>query len=198
MSSPPLTPLCELARLHATDKGGWHSRLWTCHNYTATYHLYLKNKIDSILNVLEIGIGDGASLRMWQDYFPNAHIFGIDCNLSRMINKGRIHSFHADQGSAESLDAALNTLGALCFDLIVDDGSHRAEHQIFSANHLKSRLAENGLYVIEDIHFDCRPETILDHITWGKWTAVPVGKGLGGAHCECGCGGGETLLIGRH
>jgi hypothetical protein len=52
------------------------------------------------------------------------------------------------------------------------------------------------LYVIEDIYFDCRPETILDHITWGSWAALPVGRGLGGAYCECGCGGGEVLLVG--
>jgi hypothetical protein len=36
-------------------------------------------------------------------------------------------------------------------DIIIDDGSHLGEHQVFSFIHLNKHLTINGIYVIEDI-----------------------------------------------
>ena len=35
----------------------------------------------------------GASLKMWEDFFPNASIFAADIDKDVLINKGRIKSF---------------------------------------------------------------------------------------------------------
>lgn len=192
-----LTPLCELARKYGTDKGGWHKARGSCHNYTPTYHELFKDRRAQVRDVLEIGIGHGASLRMWEEYFPNAAIVGIDNNRDTLLRRdenNRIVCLLVDQINGPALDLQL---AGHQFDLIVDDGSHVTEHQIFTANHLRKHLKPDGFYAIEDIFEDCKPRTVLNHIQWGEWTAVPVGIGLGGAHCECGCRGGEVLLVGR-
>ena len=191
------TELCRLARKYGSDKGGNHLKAGdTCHRYTEVYDKLFCDKRYAIKYILEIGVGHGCSLRMWEEYFSSANIVGLDNNPACLINEGRIRCFFADQASGDMLDRALKPLKQK-FDIIVDDGSHVADHQIFTANFLEKYLAPEGIYFIEDILFDCRPEKITEKINWGTWAALPVGFGLGRAHCECGgCNVGEVLLAG--
>ena len=40
------------------------------------------------INILEIGVDNGDSLRLWREYFPNANICGIDIKAKQFeINK---------------------------------------------------------------------------------------------------------------
>jgi hypothetical protein len=153
----PETELCELATKHGTDKWNWH-------HYTPHYHRLLNDRRSAVKKVLEIGIGDpssmadptgkpyipGASLRMWEEYFPNAELYALDNNRSLLINQGRTHSFWCDQGDEASLRNVMSQLGN-DFDLIVDDGSHVPQHQVLTAKMLAPLLASNGMYVIEDV-----------------------------------------------
>ena len=41
--------------------------------------------------------------------------------------------------------------GDVCFDIIIDDGSHILQSQIFAINLLLPRLKSDGLFIIEDI-----------------------------------------------
>jgi hypothetical protein len=60
--------LCELGRKYGTDKGGWHLKAGdTCHNYLPAYHKLFGDKRPLIAHVLEIGVGHGCSLRMWDE-----------------------------------------------------------------------------------------------------------------------------------
>jgi len=199
MTHEQMTPLCELAAKYSTDKGGWHMLAGdTCHNYTPTYHKLLFPHRLQVKSVLEIGVNYGPSLRMWRDYFPEARIIGLDSNAECLFTEGRIQCFAADQFNAESLEGALNLAGIAKYDLIVDDGSHEEAHQVFSANVLSSRLAPNGIYVIEDIEFDCKPERYLSQIHgYEAYTAYNTGVGIGKAHCAC-CAEGERLLVLAH
>ncbi len=201
-----MTPLCELARKHGTDKGGEHlQRGDTCHNYTPFYHEMFKDRRDTVKNVLEIGVAGGHSLRMWREYFPNAMIWGIDSNKVCIFNDGRIRCFAADQYNESDLLRVIRRIGEPKLDLIVDDGSHEPAHQIFTAQVLLPYLKADGIYVIEDIEPDCKPELIGDRITntFGSpphhwWQAIPTGRGLGRAYCRCGCETGEQLVVLRH
>jgi hypothetical protein len=199
MTEQRMTPLCELAKKHGTDKGGWHLLAGdTCHNYTQLYDRLLMAHVDRVKSVLEIGVNYGPSLRMWRDYFPNARIIGLDCNAECLFHEERIDCFAADQYNAESLEGALNLAGIAQYDLIIDDGSHEEAHQVFSANVLSHRLAPNGIYVIEDIDYDCKPDRYLSQIHgYEAYTAFDVGVGLGKAHCMC-CKEGERLLVLAH
>ena len=42
------------------------------------YEIFFKNLRDKEINILEIGVDNGDSLRLWRDYFSKAKICGID------------------------------------------------------------------------------------------------------------------------
>lgn len=152
-----MTPLCELAQKFGSDKSGHH-------NYTPTYYALLKDK--TVKRVLEVGIGDaacmwvitsrglpyrvGASLYMWEEFFPEAAVFGFDIKPDILINEGRIRSFVADQYKADTLCAAADAAGGN-FDLIVDDGCHEPMPQINTMLTLLPYLTPTGVYVLEDL-----------------------------------------------
>ena len=48
------------------------------HEYYNIYKLYLTNLKLKKLNILEIGVADGSSLKAWSEYFINSKIIGID------------------------------------------------------------------------------------------------------------------------
>ena len=49
-------------------------------NYFEIYESYFKKFQRKNIRLLEIGVQYGGSLKMWNEYFPNAKIFGIDIN----------------------------------------------------------------------------------------------------------------------
>jgi hypothetical protein len=140
-----------IAAKYGSDKCGWHS-------YGRIYDSLFAGA--PVRRMLEIGIGckavmgeayeNGASLRMWAEYFPDAAIYGLDIRPDALVNDGRIHSFQCDQGKIASLLNARKIIGT-DFDLIVDDGSHRPEDQILSACVLWPCVTAGGRYVIEDV-----------------------------------------------
>jgi cephalosporin hydroxylase len=155
----PLTPLCQLAIKHQSDKGGRHltyggGPCHATHEYTPIYHDLLSTQRDAVHSVLEIGVNRGCSLRMWEEFFPNAKIIGLDINSECLFNTGRIRTFKADQSDPASLTHALAMAGAGPYDLIVDDGSHLMTHQALSLMTLLPHLSDIGVYVIEDIPKD--------------------------------------------
>lgn len=159
------TPLCDLARKYACDKGGDHFLAGqVCHNYTPVYHALLENRREEMRVVLEIGVNKGSSLRMWEEYFPNAAIIGIDIDPACLFNEGRIRCFEADQSSGPSLARALAHAGPYQYGLIVDDGSHQISHQMTTMKSLLPYLSKDGLYVIEDM---------ADDSIWRLMDAVP-------------------------
>jgi hypothetical protein len=203
-----MTILCELADQHQTDKGGRSTTYGgvpgdTCHNYTPAYHAMFGDRRDSVRRVLEVGVNAGSSLRMWEEYFPNAKIVGLDIRREVLFTAGRVGCHYADQGSRQSLLAAVAAAGGGPFDLIIDDGSHEDAHQIVTAETLMPLLAPGGAFVIEDIDIDCRPELLADRIhapAEFAWRPVACGVGIGKARCRPGCefcGGtaGETLIV---
>jgi len=154
------TELCFLGKKYAVDKSPFFGN----HTYTPNYHKLLNNLRNDVESILEIGIGNiplmsgltnssykpGASLRMWQDYFPKAAIYGCDILEDVLFNEGRISTFQTDQGNEDSLN---KLIGSICnIDLIIDDGSHIQEHMVTSFKSLWKIIKPGGLYIIEDIH----------------------------------------------
>jgi hypothetical protein len=67
----------------------------TLHSYLGLYQKLLISKKETARNVLEVGIFNGGSIKLWHDFFPNATIYGLDIipikNLwSEIKNKQRI------------------------------------------------------------------------------------------------------------
>ena len=62
--------LLEIAKKYPTSKND--------HGFIEIYHKYFSNLKDHKINILEIGVERGDSLRMWREYFTNATICAID------------------------------------------------------------------------------------------------------------------------
>lgn len=137
--------LDELAIKHKTDK----SSLW--HNYTPVYEKFLSEKRNDPIRLLEIGVSSASSLKMWQDYFPNAYICGIDIDTNCLnYLEGKMEVFIGSQTDKDFIANLSEQKGP--FDIIIDDGSHKTDDIIVSFNTLFPLLKNNGFYIIEDLH----------------------------------------------
>jgi hypothetical protein len=140
--------LTRLASQFGTDK-------WGRHRYAPVYERHFKQFRNDPISLLEIGIGGysnetrgGASLRMWEAYFPKAQIIGLDIHDKSFVNSERIRAYQGSQTDARLLREISRRHGK--FKIIIDDGSHRPEHIRKTFKILFPLLANRGLYVIED------------------------------------------------
>jgi len=128
-----------------TDKGP------TSHNFTEIYeHIFFPIKNDPI-KICEIGIYKGGSLILWQEYFPNATIFGIDIEDNHSLNSKRIKTFIADQSNRDQLKQFIEKYSG-DYTIILDDGGHTMEQQQTSFGYLFKYVTPGGYYIIEDVH----------------------------------------------
>ena len=98
--------------------------------------------------MIEIGIENSASLKLWLNYFPHIFIYGMDINIE---DKGdRFKIYKGDQSNKDDLNNLVNNIEKPIF-LIIDDGSHIPEHQILTFDILFETLLPGGIYIIEDI-----------------------------------------------
>ena len=141
-AAPALAELCET---HQSDKCAQH------HEYVDLYEVFLDPVRDRTERLLEIGVAQGDSMRLWEEYFPNARVFGIDIYDSSQYDTDRIVTFVADQADREQLGAFIETHGS-AFDVVIDDGGHGMEQQQVSFGFLFPHVRPGGMYVIEDIH----------------------------------------------
>ena len=112
------------------------------------YQKYFSDYRDKKINLLEIGVDNGDSLRIWRDYFINANICGIDINKKNFtINDTEI--LIGDQSDYKFLQLLIDKYKN--FDIIIDDGSHKSKHIIASFKFLFPYLKNSGIYVIEDL-----------------------------------------------
>lgn len=135
--------LTKLAIKYGTDK-------WGKHHYTPIYDEMFSDRRSEVKKVLEIGVGDGAGLRMWRDYFPNAAIYGAEIDKNRLFEEDRIKVFECDQSNYEDLTKLIDIIGG-DVDLVIDDGSHLLEDQVFSCKTLMQKLHYGATYIIEDV-----------------------------------------------
>jgi len=134
-----------------TDKAWYHF-------FTVEYEKVLSKYRNDKLNILEIGVYYGSSLRMWKQYFPNAQIYGIDVVPSFLINKeDRIHVEFCDQTNKAALEVVYK---GIIFDIIIDDGGHTMKQQQTSIGPLFKRLKSGGIYILEDLHTSLSDEFI--------------------------------------
>ena len=132
-----------------TDKvDKWHTTYDS--SYLDVYDKYFLPLRCKSINILEIGVRGGNSLRTWKKYFPKAAIYGIDLDQGCSIHaENRIKIFIGDQ--ADELFINNIVKDGLNFDIIIDDGSHINELTIKSFNILYPFLKYGGLYIIEDL-----------------------------------------------
>lgn len=171
------TPLCEIMERYGSDKGAVSGRAW--HTYTPVYHRLFKDMRNDQVRVFELGIGSidpnvqsnmgvngmpGASLRGWEEYFPNGSIFGGDIDRKTLFETKRIKTFYIDQLNAGSIRSVFDSQEH--FDIIIEDGLHTLEANVCFFENTVHKLSENGVYVIEDILTATLPTWIVQLKLW--------------------------------
>jgi len=132
--------LTEIADHFKTDKGSIK------HLYTEVYSRYLESYRGKTLNLLEIGVACGSSLKTWSAYLGDrSSIMGVDIrseceSLCRTVPNIRILIADAATYSTDEV-----------FDVIVDDGSHVSKDIVLSWRNLWRQVRPGGFYFIEDM-----------------------------------------------
>lgn len=145
------------------------------HHYGAAYDFFLRKYRYRAIKLLEIGIGGydrgvgGESLLAWRAYFPFARLVACDIASRTELSLWRTRIYKMDQSSIADLGRLVECERK--FDIIVDDGSHINEHQLFSFENLFDALAEDGIYLIEDVQTSF-------------WHGKPGGIAWGGRHID--------------
>lgn len=133
----------------ASDKGSVHSYIETYDKLLAPYK--------ECRMMLEIGIFKGYSLRMWEYFFYNADVHGIDCDeqphggmadLRPLIAEGS-HNIHIMDATNEV--EVIKHFDEMKFDVIIEDAAHNIEQQLKLYSLYKNYLAPDGIYIIEDV-----------------------------------------------
>ena len=132
---------------------------WT--HYFETYEAVFGGRRNTPMRILEIGVFEGASLRLWKSYFqhPQTSLVGVDIQPTCAkfdAPSDRIHVRIGSQADSQFLAKVVAEFGP--FDLIIDDGSHHSAHMIKSFNSLyASGLKDDGIYFVEDLHANYWP-----------------------------------------
>jgi SAM-dependent methyltransferase len=138
----------ELWNYFTTNKG---KKITKWKHYFPIYEKHFAPIRNKSIKILEIGILNGGSLEMWRYYFPEATIVGIDINpLCKEHEQEGINVRIGDQTDEKFLQSLIDEFGT--FDLIIDDGSHHVAHVNKTFQFLFPKLADDGIYFIEDTH----------------------------------------------
>jgi len=138
------TNLDAIGLFHQTDKSSIH------HDYLQLYERILHSLRYEPINLIEIGVFRGSSLRTWEEYFPRANIIGVDVDPEcHQYQNDRITIEIADQSDVEQLCDITRRHGP--FDIVIDDGSHMWDHQITTLHYLFPHVKQGGFYILEDL-----------------------------------------------
>lgn len=151
--------LCEIGKKYDTDKSSQRANVTDirhCHPYTLFYDGLFKNKKNEKLDIAELGILEGGSLRMWQEYFTNSNIYGFDNstwyldNFKEKYNNDRITLTNIDVTNKDNITNTFDNLN-LQYDIIIEDTTNQFEDQIRVIENVYQYLKPGGILIIEDV-----------------------------------------------
>lgn len=132
-------------RFRAIESG---QGMWKWEHYFPAYERHLARFVGRSPVVLEIGIYSGGSLPFWKDYL-GARVIGVDINprCKSYATEGT-EVFVGDQGDR----GFWRSLDLPPLDIVIDDGGHLPEQQIVTLEELLPRMADESVYICEDVH----------------------------------------------
>jgi cephalosporin hydroxylase len=139
----------------------------TTHSYLNLYDKLLSNKKETAKNILEIGIHQGGSIKLWGDYFTNAIVYGLDVmpihNVWEQIkNKNNIILHTSTDAYDEEYFNYTLLKKNIKFDMVLDDGPHTLESMKKFIKLYSQLLTDDGILIIEDVQSIDWLETLVD------------------------------------
>jgi tetratricopeptide (TPR) repeat protein len=139
--------------LEGTDKSSFYSSSW---DYLCKYETVFAPLRDQPINLIEIGVERGPSLKVWKYFFSAATIVGIDIHPGcAELADDRIR---IEIGSQDDPSFLARVCASYPPSIIIDDGSHRGNHVIYTFERMFPSLLPGGYYVVEDLYFHFGPQ----------------------------------------
>ena len=165
----------ELVVAHAVNTTGemvtTFSDKGTMHSYIEYYEKWFEPRRHDPVLLMEIGVMTGGSLLMWQQYFDDVLLTGIDLrsgfNQTLPFQKDIMCMWRWNVDSTDPVKVP--ALGK--YDFVIDDGAHDLESQIQTLKNYWQFVAPGGTYFIEDIEDDLATEALRKFIA--AWIAEP-------------------------
>ena len=127
----------------------------TVHSYLGLYQDLLNSKKESAKNVLEIGIDRGGSIKLWNDFFTNATVYGLDIIDDNLIwdelKNDKIKIFSSTDAYDETIFNVNFLDKGIQFDFMLDDGPHTLESMKQFIRLYSKVMTDDGILIIEDV-----------------------------------------------
>jgi 23S rRNA U2552 (ribose-2'-O)-methylase RlmE/FtsJ len=139
----------DLEKIFYSNKGGTIHK-WK--HYLEIYERHFSKYKNKEVVILEIGVFQGGSLRMWKKYFgKNAKIYGIDINPEcKKLEEAGIEIFIGSQEDRNFLRKIKKIIPKV--DILIEDGGHTMNQQITTFEELYDHVKSDGIYLCEDLH----------------------------------------------
>ena len=130
------------------------------HHYFEIYDRHFSRFRGEPITVVEFGVSQGGSLRMWKEYFgEKVQLIGVDINPDcKRFEAPGVRIVIGDQQDRAFLREFTKTLSSP-IDVFIDDGGHTMEQQIRTYEEVFGFVSPYGVYLIEDLHTSY----------WKKW-----------------------------
>lgn len=159
--------LDQIAIEHQTDKATVFTRTYAKpKGFTVHYEkLFSPLRFDK-MNVLEIGVAGGESIRMWLDYFECADVYGVDIvertnpwNTPDVQCHPRYRFLQGNQ-SDKTMWECLKAIWGTQFHIIIDDGSHCNDDIITTYGAMWETIVPGGYFCVEDLGAGYTPGSV--------------------------------------
>ena len=122
------------------------------HDYLRHYENFIGKYRQQPITILEFGCLKGQSLRMWEEYFPQSEIIGVDLDVMAEDHADeRIKIVIGDVTERKIFDKIKGKLGGKRPFIILDDASHAWGDQRVCLEMFWHILAPSGFYIVEDL-----------------------------------------------
>lgn len=136
--------LDEIGKKNDTDKSSVY------HNYLNYYESIFSPFKSLDIEMVEIGVQFGFSIKTWLEYFPKAHIHGVDVANDFRCSDPRYTFWGLDQRNRDQWQHFIDVVRQV--DIVIDDGCHNADAHKTTFECLWPILNPGGMYIIEDVY----------------------------------------------
>jgi hypothetical protein len=135
------------------DVGGTDK--FTYHAYEEIYGDVMSKYYGFTGNLLEIGAYSGGSALLWRNFLPNFKLEIVDIETHRITPERLAQLYNTNIKQADAYTGIVLQEYAMLypegFDIIIEDGPHTLDTQMFAAHYYSNLLSSAGTMVIEDI-----------------------------------------------